>query len=156
MKDLGQTAESDESLATAASYLDKPLEMAPQKFHLVPGKGFQQAPEHGEAFWLALGKAHLQRGIWLWRIIERREFPESEREERLQEGIRHFAIATAYFSQYWQNSHAFVEGMNAFASRLQKAEVPAELARSVVQQVADEYQVNLDPLLETIDNVLGI
>lgn len=156
LRDPGRAAEADESLTTASTYLDEILKMIPREFHLIEDEGFRQAPEQGESYWLSLGKIHLQRGIWLLRNIERGHFSDNEREGHLREGVRHFAISTAYFDRYWPHSHAFNEGLNAFASRLQRAEVSAELARSEVQKVVNDYRVNLDRLLETIDNVLGI
>lgn len=156
LRDLGRIAEADESLSTASSYLDEILEMIPKEFHLAQGEELQQTPGLGESYWLSLGKVHLQRGIWLLRNVERGQYSVLEREAHLREGIQYFAISAAYFHQYWPHSHASNQGLIAFASRLHKAEVSAELARNVVQEVAKDYQVNLDRLLETIDNVLGI
>jgi len=141
--------------SAAASSLVRIEGMIPAKFQLVAGEGFHQLARPGEAFLLSLGKVHLQYGIWLFREVEQESLSGNTRLEKLREGIQQFAIATAYFQRYWPESHNLGTNLNAFAKRLQLAEVPPEFARSCVRQVAKKYRVNLDALLDTIDNALG-
>jgi tetratricopeptide (TPR) repeat protein len=140
----------------AETYLEEVLDMVPEAFHLVKGAGFREAPEPGEAYWLSLGKVHLQRGIWSFREVETYSLEVDERDQRVAEGIRYFTLATAYLQRYWPQSFALDNTLRSFANRLAELNPPAELAREIVQQIAGEYILNLNQLLETIDNVLGV
>lgn len=152
---LERVKEAKQSRKEALLYLDRIDSMVPKAFRLKPKRGFRETLEPGETYWLSLGKVHLQRGIWAFRL-EEDQFTGTRRDERMSNGIRHFALATAYFRRYWPQSYMFDSTLRYFGSRLREAGVPAELARKVVQKVAAKYNVDLDPLLETVDSVLGI
>jgi tetratricopeptide (TPR) repeat protein len=154
LSEIGRRADAIKGLETASVHLAKVLEAIPSEYQLVKEKGFVPGPEPEEAYWLSLGKYYLQRGIWIFEEIKRELLPVNP--ENLREGIRNFALATAYFHQYWPQSYAFETGLRACAERIQRAGVAANTARAIVREVAEEFAVNLDPLLETIDNVLGI
>jgi tetratricopeptide (TPR) repeat protein len=149
-------SEQEQSMAMADSYLDQVVDMVPADFHLASGEGFREAPEPGETYWLALGKVHLQRGVWAFRSIERDRPIDAEREEALREGIRHFTFATAYLQRFWPQSFALDNMLRAFAKHLANADPPPEFTREIAREIVEEYKLNLTPLLETIDNVLGI
>lgn len=156
LNDLGRHAESQKSHSMAEDYLNSIEGMVPDTFRLVSGKGFQKTAKPGEAYLLSLGKANLQRGAWIFRRIMQQEMDGRTRERNLREAIWHFAIATAYFQQYWPRSYNLIANSNALARRLQDAKVPAKLARAVVRKVAAEFKVNLDSVSATIDNALGV
>jgi tetratricopeptide (TPR) repeat protein len=155
--DLGRSTEAKTSLGIASSYLDKVDGLVPEEYHLQPGIGFSPSAERepGEAYWLALGKMRLQRGLWLFETLRRgHKLSKEQQEHAMRVGIQHFAFATAYFQQYWPQSHAFEDGVNAAARRLQRIGVPLSFARQHVETVTDEYLVNLDSLLKAIEDVL--
>jgi hypothetical protein len=156
LADSGRLKEGEEGLKTADSYLDRILEIIPIEFHILKGKGFIAGSEPGEAFWLSLGKLHLQKGIWIFEQIKRNQILRDELDAYLRKSIRLFAISNIYFHQYWPQSHAYETGVTAFAARLQRAGVSSDLAKSIIREVAEEFAVNLDSLLDSIDDVLGI
>jgi len=153
---MGKEERAQKSHRIAEKYLNRVVRIVPKALHLVPGVGFREAQEPGEAYWLALGKVYLQRGIWTFRRVDQSKSTDSELKDRLGDGIRYFTLATAYFQRYWPQSYAFDKTLLAFASRLGEAHVSAEMARTIVQQVISEYRLNLDALFETIDNILGV
>lgn len=156
LSELGRLAEAEDGLRTASACLDQILKIVPAGYRLAKGRGFGTAAEPGDAYWLSLGKLYLQRGIWNFEQVKHETISETTRDERLREGIRYFALSSAYFHQYWPQSYAFETGLNACATRIQRAGVPADTAKAIARETAQEYAVNLDPLLETIENVMGI
>ena len=48
----------------AEDWLSQIVKLIPQEYWLVKGRGFLEVAEPDEGYWLALGKLHLQRGIW--------------------------------------------------------------------------------------------
>ena len=159
LRDMGRLKEAHKSISIASSYLDEVNNVVPEEYLLQQGIGFSHSadPESGEVYWLALGKMNLQRGIWLFEMLRREQnsgqISIEEREDRIRDGIFHFALATAFFQQYWPESHAFLEGLNVCAKHLQRIGVAADLANLQVDVVAARYCVILDPLLKVIEDI---
>jgi len=157
LEDIGRQDEAKEDNKIANAYLEEVVrDLIPEEFRLSKGKGFSDAPEAGECYWLFLGKAHLQYGIWTFRQIERMKPNESQLREQWIEGIRYFSFAAAYFQRYWPQSFALNSTIRAFASRLEEASVPSELALSVIQDVSRTYVVDLGLLLEAVGDIIDI
>lgn len=114
--------------------------------------------EPGEAYWLTLGKLHLQRGIWAFRKIEYGWSPDLEHDKHVEQGLREFARALAYFEQYGAHSFAFGKTKRAFAVRLKDPmlRVSREQASEAVQSVAEEYGITLLSVIESINDILGV
>jgi tetratricopeptide (TPR) repeat protein len=153
---MGRHAAARTDYALAEACLEKILAMVPQEFFFRPGQGLEGAPEPGDAYWLAMGKVDLQQGIWAFRHIDQERLTGAEREGYMRKGIWHFALATGYFQRYWPQSQGLGNTLRALASRLEAGGVDAEFARAVVQEAADTYRIDLDRLLKTIDNILGV
>ncbi len=157
LHDMGSFKEARKSMNIASSYLNKISNLIPLQYYIKEGIGFSHAvtPEHGEAYWLALGKMSLQRGIWLFEKIKRgHKLSAIQRENSIREGIAHFALSTAYFQEYWPQSHAFHDGLNACAKRLQGIGVSVDFALHIVEVTEELFRVGLYPLSKAIEDVL--
>jgi len=152
---LGRMEKAKESRGEAESYLDRVMKMVPSAFQLVPGVGFREAPEPGEAYWSSLGKVHLWRSIWAFRDLEMGRVPDQEREEWLKGASQQLILAVAYFQRYWPASYALERTLGYFSGFLQTAGVSARWAHRQVRGMASEYHLNLDVLEDVIDDVLG-
>lgn len=148
--DRGEFEKAEECLEVVEGLIPKPFLQALERGAL------EDAPRSGDFFWISAGKMNLQRAIWAFRQVERDKPADDERRERLDGGIRHFALAAAYFQHYWPRSNAFGVTLRSFAKYLVQAGVTAEQAHLTVVGVAEDYTLDLSPVLETIDDVLGV
>lgn len=153
---MGRHDEATSCYALADSCLDRVVSMVPPEFGLVPGQGWLNAPESGNAYWVAMGKVYLQRGIWAFSHIDLERLVGMEREEYLQRGIWEFSLAIAFFLRYWPHSQEIGTTLRTLSSRLEEADVDAEFARATIQKAADTYHLDLDRLFKMVDNILGI
>jgi tetratricopeptide (TPR) repeat protein len=64
LDDLAQVCRDKGDLQQAEDWLSQIVKLIPQEYWLVKGRGFLEVAEPDEGYWLALGKLHLQRGIW--------------------------------------------------------------------------------------------
>jgi hypothetical protein len=142
-------------LQQAEDWLNQIVKLIPQEYWLVKGRGFLEVAEPDEGYWLALGKLHLQRGIWAFR-----NFPDaagSIKPNVLTEAITNYALAIAYFVHYWPRSYNWGLAIRSFARHLEKLEHKwVEEVRRSIHQVSDDYKVDLDPMQETVADTLGI
>lgn len=147
-------AEAKESWQTSESYLGEIEAHIPAEYRLQEGVGFDPQLAAGDFYWLQRGKLHLQRAIWAFRDHELT--PTSMAPQTIfEKGARQFALAAAYLIQFWPESHAFGNTMDAMMKRLRRNNVPAELARQTVMAVAHEYNVDLSTVLRRIEDTLG-
>lgn len=152
----GIDEEAQVSMQKAQECLEKAERSVPEEYKLVTGQGFLDEVQRGDAYLLVLGKGHLQRGIWAFRHLEYRELSDEEQRAQAEEGIRHFALATAYFHQYSPDAFALRQSLYAFAGRLANVRFSSERARSIVEEVENQFNLELAPLSRTIDEVMGI
>jgi tetratricopeptide (TPR) repeat protein len=157
LRQMGQLEEARKSREKAVSYLEEIEKRVPEDFHLVSGQGFRETAEPGEAYWLTLGKAYLWRSIWAFRdLLEPSIVPDQQRDEALRQAIRNLLLAIAYFQRFWPASYAFRHTLDYFSDFLQQVGVSVEWVREQVRNVAEEYQLDLRVVEETIDNRLGV
>ncbi len=154
--DLAQVWADRGDFEEAHLWLERAQAPVPSEYEIVKGQGFPEVTDPWTGYWLVLGKAHLQRGIWAFRGGEWTELASLTDDERLEYGMREFALSVAYFQRYWPRSYAMGRTLRSFTRYVRDAGVLADRARETVRQVAEEYQVNLDILIETINDILGI
>lgn len=150
---IGLEDEAEENWQAAERHLVLIEDHIPPAYHLRKGTGFDPELAAGEFYWLQLGKLHLQRAIWAFRDYELGRPGASP--TAFEDGTKQFALAAAYFIQFWPESHSFGNTMDAMMKRLHRNKVAAELARRTVKAVQDEYAVDLSTVLRRIDDTLG-
>lgn len=154
---MGKEKEANESRAKAETYLQNIEQSIPPDFYLVPGEGFRETTEAGEAYWLSLSKAYLWRGIWAFRdLLEAERIPEQRQEFTLQQATQYLLFSFAYSRRFWPASYALKHTLNYFSDFLQRAGVSAEWAHTQTERLAGEYNLDFQMISDTIDNRLGV
>ncbi|MBK8988171.1 MAG: hypothetical protein IPM39_19250 [Chloroflexi bacterium] len=91
----------------------------------------------GEAYWLVLGKAHLQQGMWLL---------EQSHSNSVQ-GITHLIKAAYCFYHYWPGIPSYDPRQSMIKRLLQQTRVTEEALHQQVEQVANEWNKSTEDLL---------
>jgi tetratricopeptide (TPR) repeat protein len=139
----------------AEEYLEKIYREVPQEYRLVAGEGFPEITDPVDGYWRVLGKYHLQRGIWAYREAEQAQEP-ARKDSLLDETVRHFALAIAYFQKFSPAIAQVVSTQHAMYRRFTTLELERlDRLRQKVEEVAQDYNVDLGYLLDTLDDTLG-
>ncbi len=155
LDDLAQVCRDKGDLLRAQQWLDQIIALIPQEYWLATWKGFPEIEEPDETYWLALGKLHIQRAIWAFHDC----FAASgeAKSKYLSDAITNYALSISYFLRYWPRSYSLGLTIRSFARHLRElGPERADEVRGIIRQVAQEYKVNLDTMLETLDNTLGV
>ena len=147
--DLAQVYRDWGRYEEAESWLGRVDVLIDPQYRLVEGLGFQEIEEPIDFCWVCLGKIHLQRSIWDYRSAQRPETADADREELLDNSMRNYALATAYFLKGSSRSPMTGVTSRSLARRFRTSE-QLERLRTIVSQVAEDYRVDLSRALEAL------
>lgn len=116
-------------------------------------KEFRNLPGSGEAYWLILGKAHLQRGIWALQPTEQNKVPTNQRTKYVQQGVEQFTLAAVYFQRYWPGTTALNLRLELMAHHLDRAGLSVNKAKVQIRRLASNYGVDLTAFLGIIEAI---
>lgn len=97
----------------------------------------------GEAYWLVLGKAYWQQGVWLL----------SQTQSDQREGIAHLIKAASCFNQYWPGSLLSESRQNMINNQLQQASITPPFLHEQIDQVAKTWNQPKQELLRLFDKL---
>jgi tetratricopeptide (TPR) repeat protein len=142
----------------AEEYLREAEALVPGEYRLVEGQGFREVEGPVEGFWQVMGKVCLARGRIVFAPLRGLEGPLSDEQmTALLDAVEQYALAVAYFLQYSRELRLHQGAFGAIYESLKRYGIPRlEKAREQVSSVAERYAVDLDPLLTTIDGLLGL
>jgi tetratricopeptide (TPR) repeat protein len=149
--DLAQVFADQRDFDKAHRWLQRSLSLVPEGYTLAAGKGFEGAPEPGEAYWLILGKTHQRLGIWALPSNGLANPSHDEWAKKVEAGFQHFALAAAYFERYWPNTIMLSRRLRLMARYLHKSGSDLLEAKQVVNQVATDYAISLATFLDTLE-----
>lgn len=149
-----ETAKQDRNRAEA--YFDEIDSAIDARFKLVAGQGFvaETGSGEGEAQWLAMGKQHLWRGIWLFRDVEYQQVSETERETVLEKATENLFLSIVYFSRYWLASFDRERAVGYLTRFLPDAGIKLAWAQKQVQAVEQKYAIQLPTLHDLVNQTL--
>lgn len=148
--DLAEVLADQGKIEDARYWLEQGLALVPKKYTLAASKGFRNAPKPGQAYWLILGKAHLQQGIWALRPLEQDSLTTHIRMEYIHEGIEHFTLAAAYLQRYWPGTTTLNNRLHSMADYLSRVGISTDEAKAQISRVASYYGVDLSVFLDII------
>jgi tetratricopeptide (TPR) repeat protein len=152
-----QEEEQRDMLDQAKRHLGESEELIPFEYHLVSGQGFPPIEDPVEAMWQMLGKIHLARGHQELVPFSNRKDMTDEHLAALLAATKHYTLAMIYLLQFAPNPDAHRDATNAIYRRLKVYGLPRlRLVRQQVEEIAAEYRADVSPLLQMIDDVLGL
>jgi hypothetical protein len=99
---------------------------------------------------LVLAKAHWQQGIWASRVLEHNYHVGLARDELVNSGINHFALAIAYFDRYWPDTMILKTRLNALSHALSSARITQDKTKFLIDQLASQFQIDLTILFSAV------
>lgn len=154
---MKEQSAAHESRSQAASYLDSVEQLIPEAFKLVPGIGFGDALEPGEAYWLSLGKVHFWRGVWSFRDLAADRLTTAEREHKATLATTELFEAIAYFQRYDDSRSYLLQRTTRYITDfVQQERIPTQQLHKQIRAYAQTYLLNLRVLHEAIDDMLGV
>jgi len=148
--DLAQVWAAQGNMDEAHHWLEQSLSLVPAEYVLVSGQGFQEAPEPGEAYWLILGKAHFQQGLWALQSIDQDTLPGDLRIDRVRKSIEHFALMAAYFQRYWPGTALLSTRLREVVNLIAGAGISRDDVKALIGELAGHYAVDLTPFLDAV------
>ena len=154
---MDRKQDAQQGRAMADALLDRVEQMIPSEFKLIPGKGFGEAPEPGEAYWLSLGKVHLWRSIWMFRDLDASKVSDNQRQEKQTSAILNLIEAVAYFHRYDETrSYPLQRTLRYFSDFIQRHHIPTDRVRKLINEFTEKYLIDLKVLFEAADDMLGV
>ncbi len=151
--DLAQVFADQGNMDQANEWLNKGLDLVPAQYAIEPSVGVQEITEIGDFYWLILGKANLQQGIWLLKSVANNS-NNTDPFDELEQGIKYFALATTYFSQYWYSSNNLEQKIRTMARYLNGTGISFDKLKAEIDKLGLHYKMDLKVLIEAIKNDL--
>lgn len=146
--DIAQVHAYRGDMDSATYWLERVFSAVPEEYTVEEGRGFQDTPEPGEAYWLILAKAYWQQTMWTVSASSLQIQATSDR----QDMARHAALSIAYFRRFWPTSDIAYTRANTLVRRLRESHVPLTDVRTQTHEIASQYNVDLSVLMNAIDN----
>jgi len=137
-------------------WLHKIEETLPEEYRLMPG-GFRDVADPIEEWWVAYGKLHLGYGARkVERALKSVVSPE-EKDKLLDDAVEEYCRAVAYFAQYSPDTRRLAFAAQSLHRRLKTLNTKRlERLRAHIVEFSETYNVNMQPLLDPLDDTLGI
>lgn len=138
-------------------YLRLAENLVPSEYLIREGLGFQEIKEPVEGFWQILGKVCMTRGDNTAAPVLGLDSLSEDQENLLLDAVWHYALAVAYFLRYSPGVKQHQGAFKAIYRALKRYGIPRlTKARQRVADVEERYRVDLSPLLEEMDKMLGL
>ncbi len=146
--DLAKVSQDQRNTRKAKQWLKKALSLVPQEYRMTPHEGSKNAPAHGEAFWLILGKAYWQEGLWRLNTITKSWLSEKKHWEYTQSLIENFTLAAYYFECYSPKTYTNHLRLRSMADQILGLGRPVREVRKVIKSVADNDKIEISVFLQ--------
>lgn len=147
--DLAKICFYQGNTSAARHWLEKAWRFVPAEYRLKVGKCDNQLPPPGEAYWLILGKAHWQLGVWNVQMKKQQSVHDKQSAKHSQAAIEQLALASVCFARYWHGTAMFATRLQAIRHQLSQVIDPATSIIEL-QRVASRYDVDLTELINAI------
>lgn len=153
--DLAWIAFEQDDHKNAEHWHKRALSVVPDEFILTmdKGKNFVHAP--GEAYWLILGKAYWQEGVWAFKSITKELLPEKKQQEYVEKAIEDFTLAAYYFNQYWPDTSANQMRLHLMVEQIATLRFPVGKMEAAINSVAARYNITVAAFLSMLNNSLS-
>ena len=146
--DLAKVWQDQENNRKAKYWLKQALSLVPKEYKLTPEKRHKDVPGPGEAFWLILGKAHWQEGLWSLKSITKGSVSERKHREYTQSVIENFTLAAYYFERYWPGTSINNSRLRSMADQILGLSIPVREAKKAVKDVAASNKLEISIFLQ--------
>jgi hypothetical protein len=143
LDDLAKISQDQDESKKANHWLSLALSMVPKEYILIPEKGQKDGLEVGEAYWLILGKTHLQKGLWVLKAITK-GLPSRRRYKGIAKNVvKHFTLTAYYFKCFCLDTSTYNTRINSLAYQTLQTGLSTQEIRSCVRDVATRYNIDV-------------
>lgn len=133
--DLADVWSMRSNWSEAISHLQKCFDLVPSEFHFRAIEDNRMSPSQGEAYWMVLGKVHMQLGFMLMNYPE--EIQKLCPKNLVQDGVENLVLATACFRRFWGDYFIGSKSLSKIRNTFELREIPT----SVIMDVKAKYSL---------------